>query len=124
MGSWRVYEGICARFAHFCIRKGTLGPIHALIFTRLPGAPRASHGLARVERLFARLAADAAPVRGGGGDSLHQRKEGRTTDVNRTIRTPSRGAPDRLRRREQPDRTIRNEMRDHARGSERALDRQ
>ena len=43
---------------------------------------------------LARLAADAAPARGGGGGSLHraERKEGRTTDENRTIRTPSRAA--------------------------------
>ena len=43
---------------------------------------------------LARLAADAAPARSGGGGSLHraERKEGRTTDENRTIRTPSRAA--------------------------------
>ena len=43
---------------------------------------------------LARLAADAAPARGRGGGSLHraERKEGRTTDENRTICTPSRAA--------------------------------
>ena len=43
---------------------------------------------------LARLTADAAPARGGGAGSLHrtERKEGRTIDENRTIRTPSRAA--------------------------------